>query len=337
MRTIRATLKDIANELNISTNTVSKALNDKAKVSDELREKIKETAERLGYEKNAHASRLSQKPIVIGVLINGYDENYYRYTLKGLKKAEAQLFDSKVSFDIRIVDIDCNTEKNSKKACDEFVANGVRGIIFNDCNFKSLRQIIGDLNEKNIYSALLNYDYKEADRSFSMTNNYEIAVGLALDVLKMKLNNEDTIALYPQIDKSENGKNFIKYFKKLSKEYNFKNIITVFSDDELFDTIKKRNVRGIYISHASYLNVCNYIRTIDSRKKPCLVVSDIYDAAVPFVEDGTIDAVIYQEPQKQAFDTAMAMYRAIFERNIAEDKLKITPLLILRSNYKKYL
>ena len=153
---MRTTLKDIAEELQVSTNTVSKALNHKAKVSEELRAKIIETARRLGYEKNTYASRLSQKPITIGVLINGYDKNYYQYTLRGFQKAERQLADCKVFFDIRIVEIDSYTEENSVKIVDEFVANGVQGIIFNDCHFSALQRLLDSLNEKNIYAALLN-------------------------------------------------------------------------------------------------------------------------------------------------------------------------------------
>ena len=135
---MRITLKDIAKELNISVNTVSKALNNKSKVSKELSKKIKETAERLGYEKNVLASSLSKNPIKIGVLIVGFDENYYQYTIKGLKQAENDLRDNKVSLDIKVVGIDNDTEKKSIEIINGFIKKGVSGIIFNDYNFEGL-------------------------------------------------------------------------------------------------------------------------------------------------------------------------------------------------------
>src|SRR5690625_6373967 len=52
------TLKDIAEKLNVSSVTVSKALNDKEGVSEELREKIKEVAESMGYRMNAAAKSM---------------------------------------------------------------------------------------------------------------------------------------------------------------------------------------------------------------------------------------------------------------------------------------
>lgn len=334
---MRTTLKDIAEELQVSTNTVSKALNHKAKVSEELRAKIIETARRLGYEKNTYASRLSQKPITIGVLINGYDKNYYQYTLRGFQKAERQLADCKVFFDIRIVEIDSYTEENSVKIVDEFVANGVQGIIFNDCHFSALQRLLDSLNEKNIYAALLNYDSDQMKRAFSMTNDYEIAAGLACDIFKMKLDIRERIILYSQVDASYSGKCFLEAFSRQANEHHFKNITIASSRQEFFDVMAE-DAGGIYVAHACYLEVCSYLKKhFAPENKPCLVVSDIYEQAVPFVEDGTIDAIIYQKPQKQAFDTALAMYHAIFEGSVAEEKKKIIPLLLLKSNYQKYL
>ena len=46
------TMSDIANELGVSTVTVSKALGDKDGVGDDLRERIKQKANEMGYRFN---------------------------------------------------------------------------------------------------------------------------------------------------------------------------------------------------------------------------------------------------------------------------------------------
>lgn len=64
------TMKDIAQILDVSTVTVSKALSDKEGVSAELREKIKETAKQLGYRYNSIAKGMKEgKTYNIGVII----------------------------------------------------------------------------------------------------------------------------------------------------------------------------------------------------------------------------------------------------------------------------
>ncbi|MFC4388726.1 LacI family DNA-binding transcriptional regulator [Gracilibacillus marinus] len=52
------TMKDIAEKLNVSSVTVSKALNDKEGVSDELKEKIKALADKMGYRYNTMAKSM---------------------------------------------------------------------------------------------------------------------------------------------------------------------------------------------------------------------------------------------------------------------------------------
>lgn len=64
------TMKDIAQILDVSTVTVSKALSDKEGVSAELREKIKETAKQLGYRYNSLAKGMKEgRSYNIGVII----------------------------------------------------------------------------------------------------------------------------------------------------------------------------------------------------------------------------------------------------------------------------
>ena len=43
-----ATLKDIARQLGVNTSTVSRALNDNPSISEEMREKVRQTAEERG-------------------------------------------------------------------------------------------------------------------------------------------------------------------------------------------------------------------------------------------------------------------------------------------------
>ncbi|MDI6452756.1 LacI family DNA-binding transcriptional regulator [Peloplasma aerotolerans] len=71
----------IAEMFNVSIVTVSKALNDKDGVSDELREKIKKTAEDLGYRPNHAAKSLkTQKVYNVGILIaNRYVDSQEAY------------------------------------------------------------------------------------------------------------------------------------------------------------------------------------------------------------------------------------------------------------------
>lgn len=67
---MRTTIKDIADELNISVATVSNVFNGKGRVGEETAEKVHEVAKRLNYSRNELASRLvSQRSMTIGVFV----------------------------------------------------------------------------------------------------------------------------------------------------------------------------------------------------------------------------------------------------------------------------
>ncbi len=63
-------LADIANRLQVSTVTVSNALAGQKGVSEELRERIKQTAAQMGYQSRAAAAASGKKILTIGVIIS---------------------------------------------------------------------------------------------------------------------------------------------------------------------------------------------------------------------------------------------------------------------------
>ena len=68
-RTRMVTLKEIARECNVSPTTVSNILNGKPKVSEETKERVLETVNRLGYRPNYIAQGLrNQKTKMIGII-----------------------------------------------------------------------------------------------------------------------------------------------------------------------------------------------------------------------------------------------------------------------------
>lgn len=86
------TMKDIANELDVSTVTVSKALADKDGVSDEVREKIKEKAKEMGYQFSSISKGVKEGVNYnIGIIVaeryikeNGFYSNIYQTVIQKL-------------------------------------------------------------------------------------------------------------------------------------------------------------------------------------------------------------------------------------------------------------
>lgn len=120
----KATLKDIANELNITISGVSKALSNHPSMSDATKKLVKETAERLNYQQNKIALSLKTgKSNIIGVIIPSAEIYFFGSVVHGIEKVinplgyNLLLFQSNESVDFE------------KRGIETFLQSNVDGII----------------------------------------------------------------------------------------------------------------------------------------------------------------------------------------------------------------
>ena len=83
----KATLKQIAKELNVSVSTVSKALNDSPEISEQTKAKIKEYAKLKNYKPNVIGLNLkNRKTKTIGVIIPNILNSFFAKGFSGIEK-----------------------------------------------------------------------------------------------------------------------------------------------------------------------------------------------------------------------------------------------------------
>jgi len=87
----RTTIYDIAEKLNITASSVSRALNNRSHVNSATRELIIKTAEELNYKRNTLASNLRMgKSKTIGVVVPRINQNFFSNVIVGLEEAAYQ-------------------------------------------------------------------------------------------------------------------------------------------------------------------------------------------------------------------------------------------------------
>src|SRR3954469_21711954 len=87
-RTIaKATITDIARTVNVTTSTVSRALNDHPAISDSTKRLVSRAAKKLKYKPNKIASSLRLgKTHILGVLIPSAEINFFGSVVHGIEK-----------------------------------------------------------------------------------------------------------------------------------------------------------------------------------------------------------------------------------------------------------
>jgi len=83
----KTTIYDIAKALNITAATVSRALNNNPKISNETRQLVLEMASKMNYEQNKLALALkSGKSFNVGVIVPRIDRNFFSLVIRGIEE-----------------------------------------------------------------------------------------------------------------------------------------------------------------------------------------------------------------------------------------------------------
>jgi LacI family transcriptional regulator len=119
------TIHDIAEEAGVSPATVSRVLNNNPNVQADIQERVREIAERLGYEKSKPATPRSQrKSSIIGLIIPDVLNPFFPLLIKGIENiAKIQ------GFSIIFCDSENDIEMEEKHV-KTLMEEGIEGLIF---------------------------------------------------------------------------------------------------------------------------------------------------------------------------------------------------------------
>lgn len=115
----KATLKDIAKELNITVSAVSKALSNHSGMSEATKDMVKKTASKLNYQQNKIALSLKTgKSHIIGVMIPSTEKLFFGSVVHGIEKVinplgfNLLLFQTNESIEYEVKGIDTFLQAN---------------------------------------------------------------------------------------------------------------------------------------------------------------------------------------------------------------------------------
>ncbi|MDN5211701.1 LacI family DNA-binding transcriptional regulator [Fulvivirgaceae bacterium BMA12] len=91
MKKKKVSIYDIANRLEISSSTVSRALNDHARISEKTKLAVRRVAKELGFEKNHLASGLiTNKSFTISIIVPAVNRNFFASAITGIEKVASE-------------------------------------------------------------------------------------------------------------------------------------------------------------------------------------------------------------------------------------------------------
>tara|TARA_R110002096_G_scaffold412484_1_gene612984 strand:+ start:252 stop:1289 length:1038 start_codon:yes stop_codon:yes gene_type:complete len=150
----KTTIYDIAEKLNLTAATVSRALNNNLKISENTRKLVQETAAEMNYEQNTLARALkSGKSYNVGVIVPRMDSNFFASVIRGI---EEELYPK----GYHVIICQTHDQENLETENINSLLNAqVDGILMSITNAKSQNKVFGNLEKKNV--PLIFFDRKK--------------------------------------------------------------------------------------------------------------------------------------------------------------------------------
>lgn len=300
------TIYTIAKELNMTSSMVSRAFNPNARIAPEKRKLVLETAEKYGFSPNKHASRLSMKPINIGIILSSRFEVNTKKMTEGIKNAHSRLKDYKINYDITVIDKRNNPYEKYEQALEKY--ESFDGVIVTGMGSPKCSEILNSFYEKNKNIVQVQAVNDNTKCLFSSKHNEETASGLAAEFLSncLRFSNRKNVFLFTGDRDSQLHSKAANAFETMCKSFGL-NLVGCFdmgdSNEILSDfmNVFKReyfdNIDGIYTTSGICESLCAFLE--NQERKPFFVSFDTHGSIKESLEKGIISATIAQNVSKQ--------------------------------------
>ena len=344
----RVTIYDIAEQTGFSVGTVNRALNNKTRISPATKQKILDTAERIGYKVNPAAQGLRRSPITIGAILFCPIEEYVDSIIYGIYSAATDLEKYNVSVDVRKINytnsIDCLNK--TSEIIKEFSDNNYSGVVlFLSSMIDELRDIavlIDKMTQKNMFFATVANDIPDSNRVIHVGVDAYMAGQMAAQLLELSCSGKN-VALLVTSNSSPVNVLYIKGFMDYSKNNLFASVkIYEHYDDEtkIIAATKQMlkeipSLNGIYMTTAASSIACKLIKDLE-KKGLCIITTDLLSETPDILANKTAAATIFQNPYRQGRNVVKYLYQYITTKK-GEGVYLIPPHIVFSSNLSPYL
>lgn len=340
----RASVKDIAKELNISLSTVHKALTGKPGVGEARRKEVLKTARRMGYVVNGVAQSLARKDIRIGIMMPSKWQDYFAGMKCGIEKEIEALRKYKVEGMFYYLSADlCEIE--AEKAYRWIQEKKINVLIYCPSMYAVNEAFIKVLQKAKVPVFLAGGNTEKIDCISEVCVGAALSGTMAADFLHCTVPRKLRAIAFIGSEKVRPHKEKINAFCERVNYYGGEvvHIFETLDDPEktlacIRDT-HDMDFNAIYVATATSEPVCRYIEENHLAEQVVLLCTDLFDALKYYMKRNVVKATIYQNQEevgrravRAAYDYFVGKYSYGNETVKTEFKIEIRPSLYLLAN-----
>jgi LacI family transcriptional regulator len=166
--TKKVTIKDIAKELNTNYSTVSRALNNSSRISEETKKSVREKAKLMGYQPNSFAQQLKKgSSNTIGLVVPRINRVFFSNVINGV-----EIIAKQNGFNVIICQSNENLQEETN-SIQTLLNNNVAGIIMSLSRESKDNSSFHDILNKKVPFVMFDRTLTEAHSNQVINNNFK--------------------------------------------------------------------------------------------------------------------------------------------------------------------
>lgn len=333
----RVTVKDIANRLQISPGTVSKALSGKKGISAAMRRRICDAAAEMGYHVNRTAQSLARKTIRIGIAYPAVWAQYYDQLIRGVNRALDSLRDYNVIGVFRTFSGLYETGELSA-IVEDFTREQIDAVILSPGAITDCDTLLRQLREAEIPCFIVGNDFDPSLRTACIRVDAVLAGKLAGEMMNYLMpENAQILAFIGDGNLTEHAEKLQGFRAELQGGRHLAGCFETQDDPAIAaEMIQKAlrdfpQIRGVYIATGNSVPVCEILSRQAETAQVRIIATDLFPELIPYVSRRQIHAVVFQNPEEQGEQAVLRCYEYITKHEMV-DQCLITPSVLLRNS-----
>lgn len=320
------TMKRIAEICGVSRGTVDRALNGRGRVNAETADKIRKTAQELGYEPNPAGKALSarKKRPVIRIVIPSESNPFFDDVLKGMEEAAAQ-------YQVYGVQIHYHTMKGydpeKQLATLQEIEGNVQALIINPIDDPAIVAQINRMIDQGVFVVTVNNDIKGTKRHCYVGSDYYNGGITSCALMEALLGKTANLAVILGSRKLRGHRLRLEGFQARMQRLPDFHLTTVLenNDDDIYAYEQTKElltahpeINAISILAAGVYGTCRAVMQLPEEKRPLIIAFDTVPTTVEMMQFGIIKATIYQHPYRQGFSAVNKAFEYLVHGHLPE-------------------
>ncbi len=342
-------IKDVAKAANVAVATVDRVIHGRNGVSQKTKDKVLKVIKELNYQPNLMASNLSRKKnFVFGVLLPKVSQSttsYWDLPVKGIYQAQKDL--SQYSITLEMFRFDSENERDIRKQILKVINSSIDGLILTTKFVNEMDILIQDCNQKKRPFIFIDSNINKLDCLCSIHQPIYESAQLAAQLFNYSIKEGELLTLHLRNAMDTSGIATLKekgledyYTEHNTPVKNKQLILRDFSKHKIKESLQQTlqqnpGIKGIFVVNSKIAPVAECVTEIN-RKDLILIGYDLLQEDYKWVDNGTIDFLICQKPERQGYDAIRKLFEHLVLKRDVESEILIQLDIVTKYNYKYY-